>query len=601
MTIMINCRNVTVSTEGRQRVILNNVNLRVKKGEFVIIAGKSGSGKTSLLNALNGSISTTKGLECSGSVTIDHHEIDFSNQKVDEYLSAIKWISRNLALIPQEQRFSNNAFSVEKHLMHKHPNKKASHTRANLGNSHIVNEVLHMLEISHLSKRALHTLSGGEKQKVSIAEALLVQPDVLLLDEPTSELDPKSTEQIFNIVKKLNLDHGLTILLVEHRISRVLEFADRLVILSEGQIQHDSTPRHIYKNLTSDQTPVEIPAIVRFYQHLNEIGRVPSHQGLKISVPLNVKESRILMSEFLDDKSSSLAEQKIDTASNSVKTLKKTSTRSSINHHDSKSEELIRLSRISTGYRDHDYIKHLNLRIDTGEFIIILGRNGAGKSTLLNFLSGKIRRRRGKVYVHGKKLKKGKEIGDSVWTATVSQEMNENFQYDEVRVELEKSAQVYQNRKEVQSDVCFKLADLLDKFQLDRFMDRKIEDLSGGEKQKTAICKAFIQNPKLLLLDEPTLGLDYSTKTRFYRMIQYYVSCGNTAILVTHDIESIVNYGERFIFMANGKILVDGQKEDILSNSLLYSPQINRMIQNYNEIPQDILTVDALMDFLFNQ
>jgi len=436
-----------------------------------------------------------------------------------------------------------------------------------------VEESLDTLGIAHLRYRQLSELSGGEKQKVAIASVLALHPGILILDEPTSELDPKGAEEVLAVITRLNDELGLTVILVEHRLDRVLQYADRLIILNEGTVAIDGKVRDITANHYQELSDlgVGIPPLIRLFRELRK-------RDVTIELPLTVKEGRAMLKRTFENNTSPLD--------------------ISLDNEEEMGKPLVEIKRLWYTYPSGLVaLKNVNLKITEGEFVAIMGRNASGKTTLVKHFNRLLTPTKGKIKVAGIDTKEmtiaelARQVGfvfqnpnDHLFCDTVCDEItftlkNLGFDSEEIRLHTD---------------------EVLEKFHLTEYKDHYPRSLSGGEKQRVAIASVLAAKPKILILDEPTRGMEYRLKSELMRFLEGYLSQGNTVVLVTHDVEIVAEYAERVILLSEGRIVVDGEKHDVLSQALLFSPQINRLAQAFERygVSNKILTVNEALGIL---
>jgi len=427
-----------------------------------------------------------------------------------------------------------------------------------------IEEALDAVNITRLRNRTTSELSGGQKQKVAIASALATHPDILLLDEPTSELDPRSAESVLNVIEKINDELGLTILLVEHRLERVIHHVDRMLMIDHGRLTYDGSPRKI-KSAHFEDWKVGLPPVTRLSLHFQD--------KLSNGLPLTVKEARTALSDVL------------------------ISPKNKISWERGKSSGKVCLSmdKVYFSY-DHekDVLKNISFDVYEGDMIALMGKNASGKTTLVKLMNGLVKPRKGKVLLFGKKIS-DYELSDLIKkVGIVFQDPNLHLFNDTVEEEV---AFVLRNLEMDEELIDKKVDGILKQFKIHQYRKSYPHDLSGGERQRVALASVLVSEPEMLILDEPTRGMDYFLKKE---LISYLKEKAKTVIMVTHDIETAAEFAERVVLVSEGSIISDGNKRDVLSKALLFSPQINRLVQPYAKygIPDDTLTVGELLEVI---
>jgi len=403
-----------------------------------------------------------------------------------------------------------------------------------------VEEVLNLLDLAPLRNRTLQTLSGGEKQRVAIAAALAFRPRVLVLDEPTSQLDPQSAEDVLNALTRLNVDQGLTVVLAEHRLERVLPHVDRLVYLSreplrgEGMRVLSGTPREVLRQV--DLAP-----------QLVVLGKALGWEPL----PLTVKEGRAF-------------------ANGMASTAPDTSVRPSRSRVPG--EALLSIDRLSFAYNGSSALAGVSLTVHKGELVVLMGRNGSGKTTLLKCIVGILRPDRGEVKLAGESLlgKETAEIGQQV--GYLPQDPDDLLFADSVNEELGVTLR-YHN---LLANPPIPPGELLQRLGLSDVATAYPRDLSVGQRQRVGLGAVTVTRPRLLMLDEPTRGLDYSAKQALVRLLREWQAEGVGVLLVTHDVELAAQAADRVVILSQGEIVADDTPE-VLTVSPLFAPQVARL------------------------
>ncbi|MBN1216945.1 MAG: energy-coupling factor ABC transporter ATP-binding protein [Candidatus Lokiarchaeota archaeon] len=553
---MIKIEDLSFTYNQSSNQILNNISLEINDGEFILITGPSGSGKTTLIRLFNGLIPYFYGGKISGKVNIQ--SLNLFKTETRQLAKKVGFVFQN----PDNQLFMNEveseiAFGLENLNLPVNTIKKR------------VEETLDSIGIAHLRRRTIGELSGGEKQKVAIASILAMNPEVIVLDEPTAELDPKSAEDILMLIQKLNDELGLTIILIEHRLDRVIQFVDRMIIIEKGKILKDGPPKILFKENLS-KIGITIPPIIKLCNIL-EIDKIP----------LTVKESREILSDFINN------------IKYPIENIEDENKNTNYFDQSDKKKLLVELSNISFNYeKNNRVLNNINLRMYEGEFIAIMGRNGSGKTTLLKLINGLLKPGRGKINIENNTIEKSSVAELAQKIGYIFQNPANQFYHDTVEDEI---TYILNNLKYDSNKAKVLLDNILEQFDLEKYRKVYPRYLSVGEQQKLALASVLVTNPKILLLDEPTHGMDYKQKTIFFSYLNAYCKKGNLVILITHDVESVAEYSDRVVLLAEGRIIVDDVKKNVLSNALLFSPQVNRLVQGFKNLPQNILNYHELI------
>ncbi|MBA2278785.1 MAG: ATP-binding cassette domain-containing protein [Chloroflexia bacterium] len=544
---------------------LHHVNWTVPEGSFVVLAGGSGSGKSTLLRCLNGLVPHFSGGEFGGMVTVAGH---------DTRRYGTRRLSREVGFVfqdPESQLLTSRvddeiAFSLEQHGI-------AHHTlRAR------VEEMLELLGIVELRERDPATLSGGERQRVAVAAALALHPRLLVLDEPTSQLDPWGAEDVLAALTRLNDDLGLTIVLAEHRLERVLSHADRLRYLGrDGSLTVDGPVGEVI----ADVDRPALPPVTR-------IGQALGWQPL----PLSIKEGRALA-------------RRLDLPAAPPATEVRTP-----------GAAAFALEGVSLAHDDVPVLKEIDLSIRSGELVALMGRNGSGKTTLLRALMGFHRPRRGRVELFGRDVTTedpaiiGRDVGylpqlpgSLLFANRVADELT--FTLTHRRNDGHGSGRrVWRpfGLKDAQASGPRRASDhmlfnsewtvaesVLNRFGLAEMAERHPRDLSGGERERVALAAVLAGGPRVLLLDEPTRGMDAWRKAELGTLLRELAGEGVAIVLATHDVELVASYATRVVLLGGGGIIADDSPRDVLAGSLTFSPQVNRLFGSAWLTVEDVL------------
>lgn len=555
---MISIENLTFYYADEKRPALNGIDLEIGDGEFVLVTGASGSGKSSLARCLNGLIPHFYGGRLGGRVTVDG---------LDVSLHAPKEMASRVGMVFQDPENQLVTADVEREIAFGMENLALPHPEI----AKRLEEALDTVGIAALRKRQLHTLSGGEKQKVAIASVLALKPEVLVLDEPTSELDPQGAEEVLATVQRLNDELGMTVVLVEHRLERVVHLVDRLIVLAAGRVIADGSPGQVLERQYDQlrRAGVGIPPLIRLVHGLQE-------RGVRVAgAPLTVKEGRRLLERVYTGIGDFLPPEAPVTESGGP---------------------VIETENLWYAYKPpYAALKGIDLSIGRGEFVAVMGRNAAGKTTLVKHFIGLLKPSRGRVRVNGLDIVKTTVAELARHVGYVFQDPNDHLFAETVEEEVATTLKGLGF-----SDVNRRVGEVLDQFDLTPYARQYPRFLSGGQKQRVALATVLAARPQVLILDEPTRGMDQQLKDYLMRFLCEYRSGGNTVIIVTHDVEMVAEYAQRVILLGEGEIVVDGDKRQVLSRALLFSPQINRVFQGFARLgaPQEILTPQEALQLL---
>jgi len=560
---LIKIQNLSFRYSGTQKPALRGINLEVGDGEFVLLTGPSGGGKSTLCRCLNGLVPHFYGGEISGKVEVEG---------LDVLTSSTRQLATRVGMVFQDPENQTVATDVEREIAFGLEN--LAFPRELMARR--IEEALDSVGIAHLRCQPVNELSGGERQKVAIAAVLALHPSILVLDEPTSELDPRGAEEILNLVKRLNDELGLTILLVEHRLDRVVQHVDRVIVLKDGEILSDGSPREVLSELA--QGEIGLPPIVRLARGLKA-------RGITFAdTPLTVREGRACLSEVLQErKLSPPRPPRYNLEPRSSPKL---------------GAPLIEVKKLHFAYEGEvTVLEDINLQIFEGEFVALMGRNGSGKTTLVKHFNGLLKPTRGEVIVDGLNTRETSVATLARKVGYVFQDPNVHLLAESVEEEI---AFTLKNLGFKGEERQRQIEEVLERFDLTRYRSQYPRSLSGGEKQRVAIASILAARPKIVILDEPTRGMDYKIKSELMEFLDEYRRDGRAVILVTQDVELAAEHADRVILLNEGRIVAEGNKREVLSGALLFSPQINRLAQSLRNqgFPQDILTADEVLGLL---
>lgn len=543
---VIEVNNLSFVYPGTTNKAVDNQSLRINMGEFVLLCGSSGSGKTTLAKCFNGIIPHLSVGDMYGEVKVNG--LNTANVQIHELSSHIGMVFQN----PEDQIFSIRvtdevALGVEcQGYKHDEIVKRVEYS-------------MNKLRINDISRRLTFSLSGGQKQKVSIASNLAIMPSIIILDDPTTDLDPISKQEVMDILQELkneieidlpgtNQKCKMTFLVIEHELTDLMEFTDRVMVMHEGRITHNGDPGQIfYENYDYlDEIGVRIPDHIRLAKYLMDRGFVYD----KVKYPVKKSDVMNFVQEALSSKKLSLPS--IQYKDYSIKEINKVAEVKNLNFKYPTSEKMI--------------LKNINFDIYKGEFFAIVGHNGSGKSTLMKNLLGILQPTEGDVIINSQNTKKTDVSKLILDIGYVFQNPDNQLFCDTVREEIEfglKNNKYPVEMIEKLTNRALEIVGLEDKQKEHPF------SLSRGQRQRLAVATMLVSNPKIIMLDEPTTGLDEKDLQGILQLMQELIDFHNgTIIMVTHDMEVVAKYATRVIVVDDGQIVLNNNPDEIFKNNL---------------------------------
>lgn len=530
---LLEIKNLSFTYSLGEVTSLKDININIEKGEFIVVCGSTGSGKSTLLKMLK------KEIRPKGKLTGD---IIYKGESLEEYslrdsVMNFGYVFQNPhAQIVNDKVYSELAFGLEN--LGVAPEEIAVR----------VAEIANYFGINNWFNASTSSLSGGEKQILNLASILVMNPDVLLIDEPTSQLDPITASEFIQTIKKINEDFGITIILVEHRLNELFTVCDRVLIMDQGRIVADAPPKEVASLIDDERLYLNLPTLLRVSKRLN-----------LNAYPLNVKEGQSILDNY----------------QNKIRKLEINLLKYG--------EEILELKNIYFKYDriTDDILEDLSLKIYQNEILSIVGTNGSGKSTLLKVMSRLLKPYYGKIYLKGKNLNKISD--DDLYYRNVAylpQNPSDILFSMSVREELD-----FDN---IKND---SVLSFIKKLEIESLLDKHPDDLSGGEIQKVAFAKILLQEPKIILLDEPTKGLDAYLKANLINIIKELRDNNITIIIVSHDLEFAAKVSSRIGLLFSGKILAINDPNTFFSNNYFYTTIINKISRHkyLNAVTEDDL------------
>ncbi|MCH8994728.1 MAG: energy-coupling factor ABC transporter ATP-binding protein [Chloroflexi bacterium] len=508
--------------------VLDNVSFTIAPGELVLVVGPSGSGKSTLLRCLNGLVPHFHGGLFSGQVVVDGR--DTRDHQPRDLADAVGMVFQE----PESQMVAETVTDEITFGMENLGLPRAAMRKR-------IEEVLDLLRIASLRDRRLDSLSGGELQRVAIAAVLAMQPRILLLDEPTSQLDPQAAEELLTTVQRLSDDLGLTVLIAEHRLERVVQYADRLLYLpGDGSL----------RSLDVREAMASLPLAPPVARLGRALGWTP--------VPLSVREGRRFAAAFEPRRPPAETNGSLPTAGATVVTRD-----------------------LSVSYENLAALRGVSFEAYPGQVLALMGRNGSGKTTLLRTLVGLVRPEGGTALVLDRDVAglETEELARDV--ALVPQEPSALLYHQTVEEEIADTLGGTGRHGSVD--------EALTEWGLETLRATHPADLSAGERQRAALAAMLVGRPPIVLLDEPTRGMDYETKERLVENLKRRCREGCTVILASHDVELAGRCADRVLLLADGQVAVEGPARAVLTDTLTFSTQVNKLLGGTYLTPEDVL------------
>lgn len=517
--------------------VLKNISFLVNKGEFITVCGHSGCGKSTLLRHLKPALAP-EGIK-SGTILFNEKDINSLSQR--EQSSKIGYVLQS----PENQIVTDKvwhelAFGLESLGYDNQTIRKR------------VAETASFFGIQNWFDKNTSELSGGQKQILNLASIMAMQPEVLILDEPTSQLDPIAASEFLSCICKINRELGTTVIITEHRLDEILSVSNRVLVIENGEIISFDTVQNTGKNLKkiNSKSFLSLPAPMQIWEAVC---------GEDSNCPVTVTEGRAWLEEYLKNHTNYELENEMIFSSDEIAFELK--------------DVWFRYEKDSP-----DVIKCANIKVFKGEFVTILGGNGTGKSTMLSLISGINKPYRGKIIINNNQsVCQMPQNPQSLFVKkTVVEDLLEIF--DGLKIE---DREKQDRLKEVIGLCC-----------LENLLNRHPYDLSGGEQQRAALAKLLLLKPSILLLDEPTKGIDAEFKKTFAKIIKTLIKSGVTVVMVSHDIEFCAKYSQRCMMFFNGEVVSENTPRKFFASNSFYTTSANRMSRN---IIKDAVTAEDVI------
>lgn len=538
---------LTEQMKAEDQFAIEHIDLKIEEGEFILLCGLSGSGKTTLLRQLKPSLADFG--KKSGAIYFQGEPLDTLSQRTEA--SKIGFVQQD----PENQVVTDKvwheiAFGLES------LGYDQQTIRLRVG------EIASFFGMEDWFYKDVKNLSGGQLQMINLASILAMQPNVLLLDEPTSQLDPIGAENFLRAVKKVSDELGITVIISEHRLGEVYRLSDRVIFLDEGQLKYDGSPRDFGVSLSETRNPIlySLPIPTQVYVESSK----------ESTCPISIGEGKHWVN--------SLGERALNSHGEVEHESKAKADHGEV-------QSAISLEHVFFRYEKDgkDVLKNVDLKILENSITCVLGGNGSGKTTLLKLLSGLEIPFRGKIYDYGTKRARERKLQPGIFM--VPQNPKSLFARKSVREELLEM----EDSKEEFSNLAKEYIEI---FGLEKLLEQHPYDLSGGEQQRLAIAKVLIGDPKTIFLDEPTKGMDGAFKIEFKKILERLKSEKKTIVIVSHDLEFSSEVSDMNYLLFGGEVISRGVSDEFYRGNYFYTTAANKMCRQID--PSIITTVEAV-------
>jgi energy-coupling factor transporter ATP-binding protein EcfA2 len=550
---IVDLRDITYIYEGETSSVINGVSLRVEPGEFVLILGPSGCGKSTLLNVLNGTIPHTLRGKLGGHAVVCGKSVP--DTKVTNFATEVGMVFQD-----PEAQIINTRVRDEVCFGLENLCRPADEIMARQA------EALAYVGLPDAGDLSIFDMSGGQKQRVSIAAVLAARPRLLVLDEPTANLDPAGMAEVFVVLHRLNREFGTTIIMVEHRVDELADRVTRVIMMDRGEVVFDGKPRAAFaRRREGHSEEAETIATSAWFPQVSEFAlELATAAGITVSpdvMPLNVTEAVAFAEGVM------------------ARSLVRATAKPAAPESAAPGEKLLSIRNLTFGYtRERPILKNVSLELETRNIVALLGQNGSGKTTLARALIGINPVERGTVYLGDKDIS---DLGPREISAEIGyvfQNPDHQFVTDQIDEEVAYGLKV---RGYAEDFIARRVDEVLDIVDLARYRHRSPFNLSLGERRRLSVATMLVLEPRLLVLDEPTIGQDHERAQHLMRLMdRLRERYGTTILMITHDVRLVAEWADRAIALRGGGIAFDGKPEalfaqaDLLKESALLPPPI---------------------------
>lgn len=527
---------------------LKEINLRVRRGEFLGIVGPTGAGKTTFCLTLNGIVPHFYGGDFYGSITVDNLDtVEHPTYKLAQHVGMVFEDPEMQLTAPTVA--NEIAFALENICMPPDEIRRR------------VPQALEAVRLQGLEDKHPHQLSGGQKQRLAIAAAIALKPAVLVLDEPTSQLDPVGADEVFSVVRELNQAHGITIILVSHASEEIAEYTDRVVLLANGELLAEGPPRLFFQNIDLlNRHNVRLPEVTRAFYRIFPV--TPQPPTYPVTLPEALAQYRQVKSKFS-------FQPVMYYNGNSTATQN--------------SQIVLQTQELHYTYQDGTQaLKGISIDVHQGEYVAIVGQNGGGKSTLVRHFLHLLTATGGQVNVFGQNVNHYQVSDLAQRIGFVSQNPDNQIFSDSVEKEV---GFALKNLKFPEREVKERVAWALDEMKLSWAADRHPLSLSKGDRSRIVVAAILTMRPEIIIFDEPTTGQDYKGARAILNLTRELHQAGKTVIVITHHLYLLPGYAERLLVMGKGRLLLDAPLRDAfyatdkLRQTFLTAPQVIQLAE----------------------
>ena len=543
---LISCRDVCFSYPGCDQQALQNVNFTIRRSEFVVLCGKSGCGKSTLLRHLKKNLMPYGNLM--GSICYCGHEIETLDERVSAAEIGFVQQSPDNQIVT-DKVFHELAFGLESLGMDNRTMKRR------------VAEMASFFGIQTWFRKNICELSGGQKQLLNLASIMVMKPKLLILDEPTSQLDPIAASDFLATLKKINTELGTTILISEHRLEELFPMADRVLVMERGRLMLNEGPRETVARIASGTCG-------DMFCGLPAVAKIASTAGCTEQCPLTVREGRLWLEKRLGE-----PVREMQTGHRRGKRFWGWKQNGAA---EESGQEILKMRDVWFRYSKTapDTLRGVELTVKKGELFAILGGNGVGKTTTLKALTRIVKPYRGTIEIGGKRLETLSDM-ELFQHGLAMLPQNPQALFTEITVQ-EELLEALSDEKRSEAETMTRTEAMLKEMELTALKETHPYDLSGGEQQRLALGKILLREPSVLLLDEPTKGLDPYFKQTLADIFQRLRRQGMTILMVTHDIEFCAEYADRCALFFDGEIVSCGTPKEFFSGNSFYTTTANR-------------------------